>query len=268
MKRFRIIIELTVLLCAFLFIFGCACSKKVEEQVQSGDVVLGSLDEMLIRGSDAITEPTNILVNSGFEQAMNGWKWLDWSKGWSAYEHDTQHAYEGKGSVHFPVRSDARQTIVWGVVQEPTLTEDIPECIEGYYYVDSWDSGAWKQYMQLVVIDLSHSLGENQGQAQLRYIISGTTTPPLSISNAQYLFAEKVRRERPVLKKWTKFSVNPRADFENSWQYTPTAGAKLRVLFEARYDGHRGDQAPASADVYFDNLYMGPKTATRCADKH
>ena len=119
---------------------------------------------------------------------------------------------------------------------------------------------------QLVVIDRSHSLGENLGQAQLRYIISGSVDAPLQISNAQYLFVEKTRQAVPPLNTWTHFSVNPRKDYQENWHYTPGKGSELRILFEARFDQRRPGQAPARADVYFDNLYMGPKTATRCAD--
>ena len=210
-------------------------------------------------------DPANLLQNPGFESGLDGWKWLDWSKGWAAFNLSLDHAYDGVQSLYLPVFSaDKRPTVVWGGVQELELPGDIPECIEGYYYVDNWETGAWKQYLQLVVIDLSHDLGPGKGQAQLRYIISGSKEPPLTISNASYLFAEKERRDIPVLKRWTHFSVNPREDYLKSWNYTPTKGSQLRILFEARYDLHHTN-VPAKADVYYDGLYFGPKTAARCA---
>ena len=254
------------LLASVLFLSLPGCSKQKSSQKIEGDILLGGLDEQPNRGADPIDEPGNLLTNPGFESGTDGWVWFDWSKGWNPFSHDTHHAYEGRGSIHFSLKDDDRQTSVWGAVQELTLETEIPECVEGYYYVDDWVRGEWKQYLQLVIIDLSHTLGKNRGQAQLRYVISGASQPPLNISNARYLFVETVRRETPVLKKWTKFSINPRVDFQKSWQYIPTKGATLRVLFEARYDLHRPDQAAASGEVYFDNLYMGPKTASRCAD--
>ena len=250
-------------LCACLLL---GCGKPSTTADMPGDVSYGDVDHLPDRTSAPVEEHTNILKNAGFEADTQEWKWLDWSKGWSAFELAHDHAYEGKASLYLPVRSDGRPTIVWGAVQELTLDDDIPECVEGYYYVDQWQSGEWKQYLQFVVIDLSHTLGEKMGQAQLRYIVSGAVTPPLNISNAQYLFAETHRREIPVIKRWTKFSVNPKEDFEKNWGYTPTKGAQLRLLFEARFDHHFKQANPALADVYFDNLYMGPKTATRCAD--
>lgn len=245
---------------------GCGAHSNAAQDQQMAQQAL--LDNVAMRGGAVITESSNILQNPGFERGTEQWKWLDWSKGWAAFEASTTHAYEGQGSLHLPVQSDARPTIVWGGVQEPVLTEDIPECVEGYYFVESWskaDEDPWSEYLQFVVIDTSHSLGEKRGQAQLRYIIAGSKTPPLNISNAQYLFMEP-RTDRPVVGQWTRFTANPREDFQKNWQYTPTKGAKLRVLFEARYDNHREQQKAVSASVYFDNLYMGPKTATRCAD--
>ncbi|MFA5624137.1 MAG: hypothetical protein WC966_03630 [Bradymonadales bacterium] len=215
-----------------------------------------------------IVEEENLFVNSGFEQGLEPWTWLSWSKGWSAFVHSQAHAYEGEASLLLPVLSvDARQTVVWGGVQEVELKDDIPECLEGYYYVQDWIKGDWKQYLQVVLIDLSHNLGPNRGQAQLRYIVSGEQSPPLTISNAQYLFVERTRREHPVVGKWTKFSMNPRKDFMNNWSYVPSEKNNIRVLFEARYDGHKQEHSQAKANVYYDNLYLGPKTATRCNDE-
>jgi hypothetical protein len=225
---------------------------------------LSAKSDILPQSNTQVTNCANLLQNPGFESGLDGWKWLDWSKGWSAFKLSSDYAHEGAHSLHLPVFSaDKRPTVVWGGVQELELPDEIPECIEGYYYVDNWQSGDWKQYLQMVVIDLSHDLGPGQGQAQLRYIVSGSKEPPLSISNASYLFAEKERRDTPVLNQWTHFSVNPREDYQKSWQYTPTKGSKLRVLFEARFDLHHTAQ-PARADVYYDDLYFGPKTATHC----
>lgn len=214
-----------------------------------------------------VQESDNLLVNPSFEAGLEGWHWLDWSKGWAAFALSYEQAYDGQASLHLPVRSmDTRSTVVWGGVQELTLQDSIPECVEGYFMVKNWQHHDWKQYLQLVIIDRSHNLGQDLGQAQLRYIISGSVDAPLQISNARYLFVEKTRQAVPPLDKWTHFSVNPRKDYQESWQYIPQAGAELRVLFEGRFDQRRPGQAPAHADVYFDNLYMGPKTATRCVE--
>ena len=171
-------------ICALLLI-GCHSAAQKDLNAKSD---ISAPQKSQITNSDAV----NLLQNPGFESGLDGWKWLDWSKGWSAFKLSTDYAHEGTKSLHLPVFSaDKRPTVVWGGVQELELPDEIPECIEGYYYVANWQSGNWKQYLQMVVIDLSHDLGPGQGQAQLRYIVSGSKEPPLSISNASYLFAEK-----------------------------------------------------------------------------
>lgn len=262
-------IKLPFTFALFLIVMAalCGCQQKIQSDGQTAAAAQNHFnDSNPVTGRTPIKDAGNILMNPGFEQGLDGWKWLDWSKGWAPFSLSKNHAYEGSQALHLPVLStDNRQTVVWGGVQEITIPDEIPECIEGYYYVENWHKEDWKQYLQLVVIDLSHPLGNKQGNAQLRYIISGSKLPPLSISNAQYLFVEKERRETPVLNQWTHFSVNPREDFQKSWQYIPPKGSTLRVLFEGRFDYHRSNHA-ARADVYFDNLYFGPKTETRCKD--
>ena len=215
-----------------------------------------------VSGNASEAESANLLANPGFELGLMHWQWLDWSKGWAPFALSQSQAHGGTQSLHLPVTSmDARPTIVWGGVQELVLPDEIPECIDGYYYVENWERGAWKQYLQFVVIDLSRSLGEKAGNAQLRYVLTGSSVPPLQISNAQYLFAE--RSDTPTQGKWVHFALEPRRDFRKQWQYVPQKGAQLRLLFEARFDGRPRDGV-ARADVYYDDLYFGPKTETRC----
>ena len=143
-----------------------------------------------------IVEAGNLLANPGFEQGEVGWHWLEWSKGWAPFRISRNLAYEGDASVLLPLRSqnDARSTIVWGAVQEVELTEALPGCIEGYYYVDKWSRGAERQYLQLVIIDLSRDVG--QGNAQLRYVVSGAETQPHQIGF--YSFEDKGLAHRPT----------------------------------------------------------------------
>ncbi len=238
---------------AFFLIFLCFCAGCAPQNNAS----------LPITGNAPVNESENLLQNPGFEQGTEGWKWLDWSKGWAPFALSTTRAYEGKQSLHLPIlSSDRRPTVVWGGVQEIALSGDIPECIDGYYFVENWQSGTWKQYLQFVVIDLGHSLGEKQGNSQLRYVLTGSSEPPFQISNAHYLFAE--RRDMPETGKWVHFALNPRRDFQEMWQYTPGSGANLRLLFEGRFDHHE-TEVTARGDVYYDNLYFGPKSATRCA---
>ena len=42
------------------------------------------------------------------------------------------------------------------------------------------------------------------------------------------------------------------------WGAVPEGFDKMRVLFEVRYDEKQAGATPAEADVYYDDLYMGP----------
>jgi hypothetical protein len=54
------------------------------------------------------------------------------------------------------------------------------------------------------------------------------------------------------------FQANIREDFERLWGEAPEGYDKIRVLFEVRWDDKAaGDGAP-QADVFYDDLYVGP----------
>jgi hypothetical protein len=213
-----------------------------------------------VRGPEA----RNVLSNPGFEQGDKGWQWLSWSKGWAPFVISGKRPRTGASAALLAVRSkgDVRSTIVWGVVQELTLPIPMPDCLEGYYYVDGWTRGARNQYIQAVIIDLSQTY--SNGNAQIRYILSGVDTQPYNLGNAHYVFADPAKPTTPPAGTWIRFSLDPAGDFERDWKYVPAAGHKLRVLFEARYDNHGPGDAEAKADVYYDDLYLGPATRGHC----
>ena len=49
-----------------------------------------------------------------------------------------------------------------------------------------------------------------------------------------------------------------RQDFIDLWGGVPKDFTKIRVLFEVRCDGKTPAEGPLEADVYYDDLYMGP----------
>jgi hypothetical protein len=53
------------------------------------------------------------------------------------------------------------------------------------------------------------------------------------------------------------FETNIKVDFLKEWKAVPEGYSKTRVLFEARYDDKEAGFA-SEADVYYDDLYMGP----------
>ena len=56
------------------------------------------------------------------------------------------------------------------------------------------------------------------------------------------------------------FETNIKEDFLEKWKAVPEGYSKIRVLFEARYDDKEAGIA-SEADVYYDDLYMGPADA-------
>jgi hypothetical protein len=209
-------------------------------------------------------EGHNILPNGGFEEGEKAWQWLSWSKGWAPFAISRKVARTGSASALLDVSSagDPRTTIVWGVVQEIELPVSMPDCLEGYYYVDQWQRGAARQYLQAVIIDLSQQL--KNGNAQMRYILSGVTTQPYNLGNAHYVFLDPARKTTPARKTWILFKTNPKQDFEKNWGYVPPAGHKLRVLFEARFDSRTPADPDARAAVHYDDIYLGPAGAGHC----
>jgi len=206
----------------------------------------------------------NILPNGGFEDGDRAWQWLSWSKGWAPFAVSRKVSRSGSASALLDVSSagDTRSTIVWGVVQEIELPVAMPDCLEGYYYVDGWQRGAAKQYLQAVIIDLSKQL--KNGNAQMRYILSGVTSEPYNLGNAHYLFLDPARKTTPASRTWILFKTDPKQDFEKNWGYVPAAGHRLRVLFEARFDSRLPGDAEARAAVHYDDLYLGPAGAGHC----
>lgn len=202
----------------------------------------------------------NLLVNPGLEQGPEPW-----------LTHTTNVNSDPK--VHFVVSQDQTRSgtasallhmqdglqdegaRVYYLVQEVT-PDEFPEVVSGYYRVNGWQRGTPKQYLQFVVIvfgaDNSPVITTN---FQIRYILAGIDSPPFALGNAQFLFLSK---DQPVQDEWIPFQVNVREDFQRLWNTVPEGFEKIRLLFEVRWDAKViGDGAP-QADVFYDDLYVGP----------
>jgi hypothetical protein len=197
---------------------------------------------------------TNLFGNPGLEEG---------TKYWFALHEQTVEtgsvAHSGQAAAHLEMRDPAEVTgtKVYYLVQEVDPAE-FPELISGYYWVDNWKRGAEKQYLQFVVIVFAPTnLGGQYPNYQMRYPLAGISEEPFDIANAFFKF---LSREDPRQGEWVYFEVNIKDDFQQFWAAVPEGYSKIRVLFEVRYD----DKAPgnaAEADVYYDDLYMGPANA-------
>ena len=200
----------------------------------------------------------NLFGNPGFEDGVRPWFSLE-SEAWGApFAVSTEQAREGTSSGLLTLRSqDGGPARVYGIVQDVT-PDEFPELLSGAYYVERWEQGTPKQYLQAVVIvwgadNAPSELGDVENY-QIRYVLAGVDAPPLAISNARYIM---VGGGAPVTGRWVPFERNVRQDFEQQWGAAPEGFDSIRVFFEVRWDERDASDGPSAADVYYDDLYLG-----------
>lgn len=208
-----------------------------------------------ICGDSLVSPPStdNVFPNPGFEDGTEPWCSLKPP----AFAISQDVAHSGKSSAYLPFRADESEADnkIFYLVQEIDLHE-LPEVISGYYRVENWQKGTEKQYLQFVVILFGASNAPTgAGNHQIRYLLSGIAAPPFQIGNAKFVF---LSRDEPPVGEWVRFERNLREDFEKFWGAIPVNFEKIRVLFEVRYDDKQIGEGPVAADVYYDDLYLGP----------
>jgi hypothetical protein len=196
----------------------------------------------------------NIFGNPGLEEG---------SKYWFALHEQTIQtssvAHSGQASAYLQMRDPAEATgaKVYYLVQEVDPAE-FPELMSGYYRVENWKKGTAKQYLQFVVIVFAPpNLGTQYPNYQIRFPLAGISTDPFPISNAYFVYLGK---DEPRQGEWVYFEANIKDYFLEKWNAVPEGYSKIRVLFEVRYDDKEVG-LPSEADVYYDDLYMGPANA-------
>lgn len=209
-------------------------------------------------GGNPAPPPTgdNIFGNPSFEDDQSPWFSLKPPE--FVLSDDVSHS--GNTSAFLPFRADQSEVDnkIYYLVQE-VEPQEFPEVISGYYRVDEWEKGTPKQYLQFVVIVFGgDNPPENFTNHQIRYLLAGIDAPPFGIANARFVFLTK---EEPQTSQWVHFERNLREDFQQFWGAVPQNFDKIRVLFEVRYDDKAAGEGPVSADVYYDDLYMGPAPA-------
>jgi hypothetical protein len=199
---------------------------------------------------------SNLLQNASFEAGPNPWFSLTTEAWGTPFAVSSQVAHSGESSAYLELRAPAelRGARVFGVVQEDSL-QGFPELLSGYYYVDNWLKGTEKQYLQVAVIVFgATNLPAGVPNYQIRYSLAGIAEEPFAIDNARYVF---VTKEEPTTGQWVYFERPVAQDFQELWGAVPQDFQNLRILFEVRYDD-KGSGAESSADVYYDDLYLGP----------
>lgn len=197
----------------------------------------------------------NQLLNPGFEEGAEPWISLDPE---SAFAVTPDQAHSGISSARLTMDEsvEAEGDRVYYLVQEIT-PDKFPAVLRGNYFVENWQRGTAKQYLQFVVIAAgadNNPLLPQTDNYQLRYLLAGIDREPFAIGNAQFIYFSQ---EEPVQGQWVPFETNVKDDFQRYWGAVPENFDKIRILFEVRYDDKvKGDGAPR-ADVYYDGLYFG-----------
>jgi len=199
----------------------------------------------------------NLFHNPDFEAGGEPWCSLHLEET-PPFEVSQDFAHSGESSALLRMRVPAEKggkAKVFYLVQE-VISGQFPELISGYYRVENWTKGTPKQYLQFVVIAFDvPNLTPVYPNHQMRYPLAGISEEPFNIANAFFVFLGK---EEPRTGEWVYFERNIKEDFQQSWGAAPVGFSKLRILFEVRYDDKEPGTAPAEADVYYDDLYMGP----------
>ena len=199
----------------------------------------------------------NVFHNGGFEAGEDPWCTAHPGEP-TKFEVTQEYAQSGESSALLRMRVPAEeegQAKVFYLVQEVT-PEEFPELMSGYYRVENWTRGTPKQYLQFVVVAFDvDNLPGGYPNHQIRYPLAGISDEPFAIANSYFVF---ITKEDPATGEWVYFERNIKQDFEELWGFVPEGFTKIRVLFEVRYDQKEPGPAPAEADVYYDDLYMGP----------
>lgn len=199
----------------------------------------------------------NVFRNPSFEDGEASWISLT-SQAWGPpFTASREVAHSGQQSAYLELRGTPglKDVEVVGVVQE-IAPEQFPEFLSGYYRVEDWKRGTAKQYLQFVVIVFGAD-GSSGGfpNNQIRYPLAGISEEPFDIANAKFVF---VGTDEPATNTWVYFERNIRQDFLEQWGAVPEHFDKLRILFEVRYDDYEPLDDELEADVFYDDLYIGP----------
>lgn len=205
--------------------------------------------------------PENLFLNPDFEGDEQPWFSMTteaWGPSFEVIGESAAHDGNRSALLEMRAGSEAAGAKIFGVVQE-IMPDQFPEVVSGYYRVDDWTRGTEKQYMQFVVIVFEASnTPVTAPNHQIRYLLAGIDEPPFDITNARFVF---VGTDEPVTGQWVYFERNIRDDFQELWGAVPEGFSKIRILFEVRYDDKTVGLGEVKADVFYDDLYVGPAAA-------
>lgn len=201
---------------------------------------------------------SNLLANAGFESDASSWvaPMLAGSDGFSISDSVSR---SGSHSLALQLAGNAEATgshTVGGV--QAINTKEFPEYISGFYRVDDWHSAATFQYVQAVVAVRSDDYGDGVPVHEIRFSLAGLDRPPFSVPGVSFFF---LSRAAPAGHNWVYFDYPLRLAFMTRFGKVPSRWDAIDVRLEVRYDAKTKDEGATSAQVYFDDLYVGPQAS-------
>lgn len=208
-------------------------------------------------GGDSIDE-NNLVVNPGFEDGATGWDALS-----GELNITSEQSSSGGSSMLIEMRETVESPSHFLVAAFQEISPgEVPESLSFEYLVGHWLKGTERQYLEASVVVTSSDPrmpacpgGGPCPNIQLRYILGGVSVDPDSIGNVRYLFPGE---ENPAIGEWVSFETNFREDLAAVWGIAPEQVTKVRLQFEARFNGRSPSEGPLEADFYIDNVYFGP----------
>lgn len=199
--------------------------------------------------------PDNLVQNASFETGREPW-FIQEQPTWRDFEVSETVARTGERSLSLSLKGEESDvnTRVVGAVQRISPPV-FPEFLSGFYKVDEWTPNATFQYLQFVVVVRGGNFGDQFPLHEIRFPIAGIDREPFQIANARFIF---LSRAQPEMGAWTYFGYPIRQAFASRWGKVPETFESIEMFFEVRYDGKTVEQGETSAQVYFDDLYMGP----------
>lgn len=205
----------------------------------------------------------NLFSNPSFEEGRAPWTSLaDTSPYWGDFDLSDTVSHSGKHSARLALDSldpNPRGTKVWGVVRD-IETDHLPRTVSGYFQVQGWELGTPIQYLQVAVLVMPTEKGFPEAfndpvvPVQLAWVLGGINRPPFRILNRKFIFAGPLEIPQD---RWVGFEFDLHRDFQEQWGFVPQEFEKIRILFEARYDGRQPGHGEVSGEVFYDDLYLG-----------
>lgn len=199
---------------------------------------------------------TNLIANNGFEAGVAPWvaATLPNQPGKTPSISDGV-AHAGTHSVELRLTSSGEGSGV-NAASQSVATKDFPEFFAGFYRIDDWQPHALFQYVYFSVNVHGGEFSDPGQPHEVRFLTGARIEPSLE-PGVVYVF---LSRDAPVVGKWTYFSYPVKTAFEH-FGALPAKWDSVDVSVGVRYDGQQPQDASSSADVFYDDLYLGPQAS-------